>query len=803
MGRIRGSTGYTVDEGARAMENSRGRSAGRAGTSGQGSAERPDVAFGRSTLSEDVRDMLWVPPEAEDPSFGRDDPDEGWSFDPASGLMDPRASPPATADCDDRTAARVLRGLARASLKRIRAGDMTVRDDGAAHANLLSTLMEEIRGGGMGTDGPTSTYHALALSLAAVERRCVDLYVSTGGTSRGTSPMLSEVLASEEFYEAVVRGSRNSDGEAIISALPWALRRALHPRCMNLRNVVWHGFIAPPDAQPELAALALALAASVPAPPSSTASGDGREGASGSGSEVDTSGWEVGTGRTLARHDAELVDHVPERLARDGWWRAPSAADEVAEIVASSTFVPDGWRDAAARAARDLIERGDDARFVAVACPALESALREMFAAVNDAPEALVARLGEYYATMDGFGQSRVHDVILHPWRAPIEPARPDARRPNALPSKLPSGARNALEDLFMRDRGPALRAAYAHGSVSLDPRAGDGARGGDGERGGDGACGRLLLLIVLDMCVAGETLVGFDGRSDGDEFDSSTGAIGSGPAPFARPTLAGYDARFHPSVRFRASLEGAFRSIRPIAGPSPRFTCTFTANGDGDGRVGEALVLVFDSEAGGEDGKPNSRAGFTEKTDKLGNDSESQETVLREIVNGFLDVGDAPDGSSAVLARWILGDEKVVAAAVTSRPPPAGPFAGAEALRAAADEVASASTAYASWIERLVGAAERREARSNQRRQLVSLLRHQKSVALGLCALLLAAERMERVAGGCASDEAEIGASTTKLLSHAASVRAACEAGQGVDAARAAVGGWQTKAGRALLSRV
>ena len=212
VGRIRGSTGSTVDEGARAMENSRGRSAGRAGTSGDGSAERPDVAFARSKLSEDVRDMLWVPHEAEDPSFGRDDPDEGWSFDPASGLMDPRASPPATADCDDRTAARALRGLARASLKRIRAGDMTVRDDGAAHANLLSTLMEEIRGGGR-TDGPTSTYHALALSLAAVERRCVDLYVSTGGTSRGTSPMLSEVLASEEFSEAIARQRQGRDGE--------------------------------------------------------------------------------------------------------------------------------------------------------------------------------------------------------------------------------------------------------------------------------------------------------------------------------------------------------------------------------------------------------------------------------------------------------------------------------------------------------------------------------------------------------------------------------------------------------------
>ena len=74
--------------------------------------------------------------------------------------------------------------------------------------------------------------------------------------------------------------------------------------------------------------------------------------------------------------------------------------------------------------------------------------------------------------------------------------------------------------------------------------------------------------------------------------------------------------------------------------------------------------------------------------------------------------------------------------------------------------------------------------------------------VALGLCALLLATERMEKIAGDCATDEVEIGSSTTRLLSHASSIRAACEAGQGADAARAAVGAWQTKAGIALLRK-
>lgn len=212
-------------------------------------------------------------------------------------------------------------------------------------------------------------------------------------------------------------------------------------------------------------------------------------------------------------------------------------------------------------------------------------------------------------------------------------------------------------------------------------------------------------------------------------------------------------------------------------------------------------MVLVFDSEAARENGTLPPRAGFTEKAGVLGKDTESQETTLREIVNAFLGVGDAPNSTAAALAHSVLGDENAVAEPAHPPPPP-GPVSGAEALRATADEVASASTAYVDWIERLLGAAERREARSNQRRQLVSLLKNQTNVALGLCALLLATERMEKIAGDCATDEAEIGSSTTRLLSHASSIRAACEAGQGADAARAAVGAWQTKAGIALLRK-
>ena len=307
---------------------------GGAGTSGGGAAERQggaDVTFGRSKLSGDVRDMLWVPPEAEDHGVGpNDDPDEGWSVDPTSGLVDPYAFPPThTAECDDRAAARALRGLARASLRRIRAGVLRVRHDGAAHATLLTRLAKETRAGGGEDGGTSSSYHTLALSLSVVERRCVDLYVSAGGTSRGTSPMLSEVLRSTEFSDALsvgdAGGEKHRGSEKHTGALLWALRRALNPRCMNLRNVVWHGFLAPTDAQPELAALALVLAASIPAPRLKSASGVGTV--------------SQPTGRTLARHDADLVQQMPG-LVNDGWWRDPLAADEAAGIIAELRVCP-------------------------------------------------------------------------------------------------------------------------------------------------------------------------------------------------------------------------------------------------------------------------------------------------------------------------------------------------------------------------------------------------------------------------------------------------------------------------------
>ena len=143
----------------------------------------------------------------------------------------------------------------------------------------------------------------------------------------------------------------------------------------------------------------------------------------------------------------------------------------------------------------------------------------------------------------------------------------------------------------------------------------------------------------------------------------------------------------------------------------------------------------------------------------------------------------------------------------------PAGPRRGAECLRATATRVEAAANAHARWIDRLARSASRREARSNQRRQLAALLREQRALAAGLLATLVAAEALAEVEKGSGGPEAvdeneneneggdgeEAATARRRLLAHAEKVRAACEAGQAVESASAAAALWETKAGRGV----
>ena len=208
-----------------------------------------------------------------------------------------------------------------------------------------------------------------------------------------------------------------------------------------------------------------------------------------------------------------------------------------------------------------------------------------------------------------------------------------------------------------------------------------------------------------------------------------------------------------------------------------------------------------------------------------------------------------APTIAQAIAARLLASEKPVqkdslkilpVAAAAAAPPPSSsaplyrlppplpgpspGPSPGTECLRAAADEVSAAAAAYTGWINKMTSAVERREARSNHRRQLGALLHGQKSVAAGLVAVLLAAEGLVGgdavivsdvagdevavgeapggafVSGGGNEGAGELGFARRRVLSYATSLRAACEAGQAVEATRAAASLWEQRAGDRVI---
>jgi hypothetical protein len=789
-------------------------------------------AFPLSSLSPELRAMLTIPPASRAPPG---DPDEGWGFTD-DGRIDWRRAPAPPPAGDARASADALKGLARACLRRARASPPGP-SDGAPRASYKSRLLERLRDDLRANRDP---YLVLARSLSVLDRRCVDLHASVVARSeRGGSPLLRDVLASASFAAALCGDS----GPIEDSAGAWPLRAALDPSGLNLRNVVWHGFVAPPDASPELAALAWTLAASVPAPEEKEKENRIKENEN-EPNPTTTSPNCVPPNcvppnvpptssrfARLAAKDAEMRRHFPECSARlaAGLDRALASSSRPGDAL--GPFLPEGWREAFLDAALELrrASKEDDssastvleagAAVVAVAAPALESALRASFARANAvSPSALDARPGEYFATLDGFGQAATHDVLLHPSRAD--------GTPNALPGTLDAGARAALEDLFLRRAGPSLRAAHAHGG-------GVPSEGEESSVLNASCCVELLCLCVLDLCGISTALDAY--------------------APLFHP-----DARVAEAIRsaVRATAKvaggggggggggGEGNSLRSLASGGPRFTFEEAVHD----LAGVSSLIVRDAERPGWSVRVDAKARSARDREAA---AEREATLLRvaaetldasasgsaardfrprparALALAFLGRDPDPDRAStspsfsAGERRRVRDDTRTRRSTLTTtRDPsredpqdrPAGPRRGAECLRATATRVEAAANAHARWIDRLARSASRREARSNQRRQLAALLREQRALAAGLLATLVAAEALAEVEKGSGGPEAddedenededegeEAATARRRLLAHAEKVRAACEAGQAVESASAAAALWETKAGRGV----
>eukprot|EP00392_Amoebophrya_sp_AT5.2_P013226 g13342.t1 len=87
----------------------------------------------------------------------------------------------------------------------------------------------------------------------------------------------------------------------------------------------------------------------------------------------------------------------------------------------------------------------------------LEAELRAAFAHANGDAESAKARHGEYYCTLDGYGQRAIHQVLLDPEIF----GKPGVK--NKLLQQLSPGCVHLLQDLFLQDGGPNVRAGLFH----------------------------------------------------------------------------------------------------------------------------------------------------------------------------------------------------------------------------------------------------------------------------------------------------------------------------------------------------
>jgi hypothetical protein len=112
------------------------------------------------------------------------------------------------------------------------------------------------------------------------------------------------------------------------------------------------------------------------------------------------------------------------------------------------------------KVALDWIQEGRrPASICAVLSVLLEHGLRLDWCRCNERPQDAIARPEVFYVTLDGHGQRHVHDLLLHPYLM-------ESNRVNALITRhLPGTTIALLTDLFCSScGGPNIRATVAHG---------------------------------------------------------------------------------------------------------------------------------------------------------------------------------------------------------------------------------------------------------------------------------------------------------------------------------------------------
>ncbi|KAK1940829.1 Endoplasmic reticulum membrane-associated RNA degradation protein [Phytophthora citrophthora] len=327
-------------------------------------------------------------------------------------------------------------------------------------------------------------FQAFTVGVTILEKALYDLHdqrLLLGGSTKSRKKNL------------ILRDLLHSD--TLTALLPTGLLRLLKilflPSGLNLRNLVWHGFLTPAEFPKCFGSLTLLLIMALPR-------------------YFHQETEEVELFRIDNFDDKFIIQKEDKEHAKGlvATLRTESLAsrEKAVRRWTSAPIIPFGRSNLLQRAFEALVERGDELWFLFAVFPVLEHALRLEFLRVNQKRAKLssaygLAQIDAYYSTLDGFGQKDKHQVLLHP--AVLLDLKDDEKKDMALESvgnslyeTLPFASLAVLLDLFMMSSGPNLRAKFCHGEADLSSFL---SNGGDEKK--VSVATRLLFEALVLLC--------------------------------------------------------------------------------------------------------------------------------------------------------------------------------------------------------------------------------------------------------------------------------------------------------------
>uniref|UniRef100_K3W697 DUF4209 domain-containing protein n=1 Tax=Globisporangium ultimum (strain ATCC 200006 / CBS 805.95 / DAOM BR144) TaxID=431595 RepID=K3W697_GLOUD len=398
------------------------------------------------------------------------------------------------------------------------------------HLEALAAVLQDARG---------EFYMAFVVLITVLERALYDVYHvhhDLKTEKKKKNMILRDLLASTTLARVLPSGFLR------------LLQTLFLPSGLNLRNLVWHGFMVPAEFPKCFSSLTLVLIMAL-APYLKAPSDDGAEAMNEEDKALFT--IESFNNRFVFQNGGVLRDHV---VGASEWIEKLLQGDS----DLTSPFIPRGRERLVRKALTALIHDGDELWFLFALLPVLEHAVRIQFLASNQvkwgiSSEYGTAQLDAYYSTLDGFGQRDKHQVLLHPqvMLADMPMAEGGEAPPalNQLYTTFPPAALAVCLDLFMMSTGPNLRAKLCHGEADLA-----GLLLQSNPKKPISVAGQLVLLAWHSLCAARE------GRSESRL-----------PTALPRDILVSafhheYTSSFHPFHQLRRALASTYARSKGFA---------------------------------------------------------------------------------------------------------------------------------------------------------------------------------------------------------------------------------------------